>query len=58
MSSKQWKIWFKSKNQDQLRFHKAFTFTLADTEEQAKQRVINVRPDEIVQILSCEEMAR
>lgn len=55
---KQYKVWFRSRNADQQRFHKAFSLPLAATADEAKARVIEVRPDEIVQILSCAEVPR
>ena len=55
---RQWKVWFRAKNPDQQRFHKAFTFTLAATAEEAQARVIEVRPGELVEILSCDEVPR
>jgi hypothetical protein len=55
---RQWKVWFRSKNADQVRFHKAFTLPLAATAELAKARVIEVRPGEVVEILSCDEVPR
>jgi hypothetical protein len=55
---KQWKVRFLSRNADQVRFHEAFTLPLAATAEQAIARVIEVRPDEQVVILSCDEVPR
>jgi hypothetical protein len=54
-----WRVDFKSKNQDQKNFHKAYTFVMADTAEKAAQRVMDVRPDEEVIIIgSPKEVAR